>query len=170
MKNSIQTFRNKCLENVLEKVNLRILALDGSGICAICFAKEICPQWNNQSIKLERENSPHIKNILLANSNLNNESLSIDMLIRVDYYWSSINNQVIKTKERPIALDTKVGWILSRPVNNPSVSVNNSVLLSHVMEVQSELMETNILKQNLNKVWFDLKETNADSESDCFDF
>ena len=79
------------------------------------------------------------------------------MLIRADYCWSSINNQVIKTKEGPIALDTKVGWILSRPVNNPSVSVNNSVLLSHVMEVQSEFMDTNVLKQNLNKVWFDLK-------------
>ena len=79
------------------------------------------------------------------------------MLIRADYYWSSIHNQVIKTKEGPIALDTKVGWILSRPVNNPSVSVNNSVLLSHVMEVQSEFMDTNVLKQNLNKVWFDLK-------------
>ena len=79
------------------------------------------------------------------------------MLIRADYCWSSINNQVIKTKEGPIALDTKVGWILSRPVNNPSVSVNNSVLLSHVMEVRSEFMDTNVLKQNLNKVWFDLK-------------
>ena len=60
----------------------------------------------------------------------------------------------MKTKEGPtIALDAKVGWILSGPVNNPSVSVNNSVLLSHVMEVQSEFMDTNnVLKQDLNKL------------------
>ena len=39
------------------------------------------------------------------------------------------------------------------------------------MEVQSEFMDTiNVLKQDLNKVWFDLKEANADSESDCFYF
>ena len=39
------------------------------------------------------------------------------------------------------------------------------------MELQSKFMDTNnVLKQNLNKVWFDLKETNAYSESDCFDF
>ena len=39
------------------------------------------------------------------------------------------------------------------------------------MEVQSEFMDTkNILKQDLNKVWFDLKGANADSEHDCFDF
>ena len=48
--------------------------------------------------------------------------------------------------------------------------MNNSVFLSHVMEIQSEFMGTNVLKHDLNKVWFDLKETNIDSESDCFDF
>ena len=36
---SIQTFGNKCLENNLEKVNLHILALDGSEICVTCFVK-----------------------------------------------------------------------------------------------------------------------------------
>ena len=67
--------------------------------------------------------------------------------------------------------DTKVDWILSAPVNNSSASVNNSVLLSHVMEIQFEVRDTNnVLKQDLNKVLFDLKETNTDSESHYFDF
>ena len=87
-----------------------------------------------------------------------------------DFYWSIINNQVIKTKEGSKASDTKVGCILSGPVNNLSASVNNSVLLSHVKEIQSEFKVKNVLKQDLNKVWYDLKETNTDSESDCFDF
>ena len=39
------------------------------------------------------------------------------------------------------------------------------------MEVQFEFMDTdNVLKQDLSKVLFDLKEANTDSESDCFDF
>ena len=39
------------------------------------------------------------------------------------------------------------------------------------MEVECEFMDTtNVLKQDLDQVRFDLKETNADSESDCFDF
>ena len=48
---SIQTFGNKCLENNLEKVNLHILALDGSEICVTCFVKEICAPLNNQNNK-----------------------------------------------------------------------------------------------------------------------
>ena len=65
----------------------------------------------------------------------NNKSLSVDILIGVNYYWSIITNQVIKSKERPITFDTKVGWILTGPGNNPFASVNNSVLLSHAIEV-----------------------------------
>ena len=39
------------------------------------------------------------------------------------------------------------------------------------MEVQSGFMDANnVLKQDLNKAWFHLKETNTDSESDCLDF
>ena len=55
---------------------------------------------NNQNINLTKENFPNIRNILLAVSNLNNESLSIDILIGVDYYCSVINNQVIKKLRR----------------------------------------------------------------------
>ena len=39
------------------------------------------------------------------------------------------------------------------------------------MENQSEFIDTNnVLKHDLNKMWFHLKETNIYSQSDCFDF
>ena len=79
-----------------------------SEICHLLCERNFVP-LNNQNIKLAKENFPHIKNILLADSNPNNESLSIDIPIGADYYWSIINNQVMKTKEGPIALGTKVG-------------------------------------------------------------
>ena len=63
----------------------------------------------SQNINLAKENFPNIRSILLADINPNNEILSVGLLIGTDYYWSIINNQVIKTKEGPIALDTKVG-------------------------------------------------------------
>ena len=89
---SVQTFRYECPENVLETVNLHILALDGSKICVTCFVKELSAPLNNQNINLTKENFHYIRNILLADSNPNNESLSIDILIGADYYWSIINN------------------------------------------------------------------------------
>ena len=70
----IETFGKKCSENVLEKVNLKILALNGSEIYVTCFVKEICAPMNNQNINLAKGNFPHIRNLLLAYSNPNNES------------------------------------------------------------------------------------------------
>ena len=43
----ILTFRNKCSENVFEKVDLCILALDWSEICVTCFVKEIYAPLND---------------------------------------------------------------------------------------------------------------------------
>ena len=49
--------------------------------------------------------------------------------------------------------------MLSGPVNNSCISVNNPILLSHVMKIQPEFIDTNnILKDGLSKVWFHLKE------------
>ena len=71
-----------------EKVNLRILALDGSANCVTCFVKEICAPLNNQNVTLAEKNFPHIRNILLTDSIANNESSSVEIVIGVDYYWS----------------------------------------------------------------------------------
>ena len=90
---SIQTFGNNCSENISEKVNLRILALDRSEICVTNFVKANCAPLNNQNINLGKENFPYIKNILLANSNPSNESLSVDILI-----GGTITGQLLITK------------------------------------------------------------------------
>ena len=88
---SVQTFGNNCSGNIFEKVNLCILALDGSDICVISFVKKNCALLNNQNINLAKETFPHIRNILLADSNPNNERLSIDILIGAAYYKSYKN-------------------------------------------------------------------------------
>lgn len=95
---------------------------------------------------------------MLAGSNPKNDRLLVDILIGRNYYFSIINNHIMKTKDGFISLDTKVTWILLWPVNNPSVNVHNSVLFSQVMEIQSEFIgANNVLKQDLNKVvvWFE---------------
>ena len=71
-KMSIQTFKNN-FRKYFRKSNLCILALDGSEIYGTYFVKEICALLNNQNINLAKENFPHIRNILLVDSNPNNE-------------------------------------------------------------------------------------------------
>ena len=43
--------------------------------------------------------------------------------------------------------------------------------MSQVIKIQFELIDKNdVYKHDLNKVWFDWKDTKTDSESDCLDF
>ena len=84
-KSSVQTFGNNCSENILEKVNLHVLALDESEICVTCFVKEICAPLNSQNIKLAKENFSHIRNILLVDSNPNNEAYQLIWLCFFDW-------------------------------------------------------------------------------------
>ena len=90
---SVQTFRNNCSENILEKVNLPILALDGSEICQcqLLCKRNLCTTEQSKHLSCKRKLSSCI--ILLADSNPNMESLSVDILIKVDYYWSIITQQ-----------------------------------------------------------------------------
>ena len=67
--------------NILEKVNLYISVLNGSEICVTCFIKEIFAPLNNQNIKLVKENFSDIRNILLEDSNPNNESYQLIYLL-----------------------------------------------------------------------------------------
>ena len=75
-----------------------------------------------------------------------------------------------KKNNKRLALVLRVGWMLSGPVNNSCISANNPMLLSHVMKILSEFIDTNILKDGLSKVWFHLKERNTNSENYCFEF
>lgn len=110
----------------------------------ICFTRGICALGTNQNIYHAGKNFSCPRNILPADSHPNNKRL---------------------------ALVLRVGWMLSGPVNNSCISVNNPMLLSHVMKILSEFIDTNnILKDGLSKVWFHLKERNTNSENYCFEF
>ena len=104
---SIQTFGNNCSEIILEKVNLRILALNGPIICVTCFVKEISAPLNNQNINLAKENFAHIRKILLVDSNPNNESLSIHNLSEK----KSVKNFVTDKMIRPFLPTNFFAWL-----------------------------------------------------------
>ena len=164
----IESFGNNCSENKLEKVIVKIIGLDGVEIPISCFVKDICAPLTNQNINYAKTFS-HIQNLTLADNNPNNKKLKVDLLIGADFYWSVVTNHIIKGKEGPVVLNTKVGYVLSGPLNNDE-SKNSSVLMSHVMKIQSEFIDTKTsLKNDLNKVWPEINCHDIE-ENDYFDF
>ena len=77
----------------------------------------MCSPLANQCVNIAVDKYPHLQGLRLAESSTGGESLEISVLIGSDYYWSIFGNEIIRGECGPIALSTKLGFVLSGPVD-----------------------------------------------------
>lgn len=87
--------------------------------------------------------------------------MEVDILIGADHYWNFVSGIVRRGETTgPIALYTKLGWVLSGPVitdcqNKPECAVN--LTSTHVLRVDTTALESeempNGLQEQLSKFW-----------------
>lgn len=63
---------------------------------------------------------------------------SIDVLIGYDYYWDFVSGDSIKDNQGLTAVDSKFGWLLSRPIHNQSFNLIVSGECNSMFEEQDE--------------------------------
>ena len=64
---------------------------------------------------MKLDNYPCLNDLELADD-LTNQSTTIDVLIGSDYYWALVTGEVLKTNGGPTAVSSKLGWLLSGPI------------------------------------------------------
>lgn len=69
-----------------------------------------------RKIELVKENLSHLRQLNLADSNIDNSCLVVDVLIGSNYYWSFMLTQIIKGKRGPVAMKSKVGYVIIVPL------------------------------------------------------
>ena len=122
----------------------------------------ICSPISNQSIKVALEEYPHLRGLNLADtpSMSNSSDVEVDILIGADYYWKFITGTTKRgAKPGPVAVLTKLGWVLSGPViqenqRNPSCTTNLNA--THVLRIDAEpvmINSTDSLYNQLEKLW-----------------
>ena len=116
---------------------------------------DICLPLNSQNIEFAKENYNHLKHVKLADTNPQNLDLDIDILIGSDLYWNFICDTVIRGESGPVALLTKVGYVLSGPVkNSSSQSIHSNFVNPHIMKIQTEcLSEKENLHNTMKTFW-----------------
>ena len=77
-----------------------------------CFIQDIYSPIKTQNLNLTKT-YPHLNNIKLAESNIDNKSLAIGILVGADFYWEVLLEGFIKAKSGPLALNTKVSYVLA---------------------------------------------------------
>lgn len=70
-------------------------------------------------------------------------SFEVDILIGSDYYWSLVTGEVHRGTTGPIAIHTKLGWVLSGPTSLGALQ-QSSVLRADTLQSDPESLDTTL--------------------------
>ena len=160
----IKTFGDKSPKVLsCDKVKFAVTDTEGNEIIMDAYSvPTICSPISNQSIKVALEEYPHLHGLTLADkpSLSTAGDVEVDVLIGADYYWKFVTGTTKRSgKPGPVAVLTRLGWVLSGPViqekqGHPSCSTNLNA--THVLRVDTEPIVSNttdLLHNQLEKLW-----------------
>ena len=106
-------------------------------------------------IKYTKENFEHIKDLDLADTR--EGELDVDLLIGSDFYWSIFSGTVLRGDWcGPVALESKVGWILSGSLQGNNVEKRYNVNLvgtpTHVVLIETK-GNVDLIENKLSRFW-----------------
>ena len=139
----LKTFGNSKQHKIMDQVRFAVKSSDNNlNIYVSAFVSDICYPVEEQLIDVAKEKYTHLRNIPLEDSNPENLPLSIDILIGAQDYWDFIGQNTIRGKTGPVAVSSKLGYILSGPMESNYTSRNTStnVINTHFLKVESEFM------------------------------
>ena len=81
---------------------------------------------------------PHLSSLNFADTHLSNTPLNVDMLIGSDFYWQLTTGEVIRRQTGPVAINTKLGWVLSGPViTDETDDTVTAAMTVHMLQIGS---------------------------------
>jgi hypothetical protein len=109
----------------------------------------ICEPITAQPIALCANSYEHLSDLRLADSSDGKTAMEVDLLIGSDYYWKLTTGRVSRGEDGPIAVETKLGWVLSGPV--PIAEQSVSLVTTHTLRVDAH--EESNLDDTLRAFW-----------------
>ena len=112
----------------------------------------ICEPLSHQPVAYAEEKFDHLQGLDLAKSSCGTGCLGLDLLVGSGYYWRLLTGAVKWRSAGPIAMETRVGWMLSGPMEDPSLFVNFISLESnHTLYVNNN--DNSLIELGFNKFW-----------------
>ena len=78
------------------------------------------------------------------------DKLQVDLLIGSDYYWDFITGTILRGSDGPVAIDTRLGWVLSGQVSCPEETCS---LVTHNLHASSAVSELQTLSETMKSFW-----------------
>ena len=91
----------------------------------------ICYPLTSQPISLSGETYEHLIDLELVDSADMNDVLQVDVLVGSDLYWTLVTGEVRRGPSGPMDIRTRIGWILSGPVDAKETNANLTLTNTH---------------------------------------
>lgn len=95
---------------------------------------------------------PHLSGLDFADKPEDTQQLQVDILVGSDHYWDLTTGRVQRGIDGPVAIDTKLGWVLSGPITVPDTYIAHG-LMTHTLHIDNQLSETGALDQTMKSFW-----------------
>ena len=113
----------------------------------------ICEPLAPHSLVDCREMYPHLGGLTFADEPEDVHELDVDILIGSDHYWDVITGRVQRGTDGPVAIETRLGWVLSGPISIPGQTDTSLSLMTHTLHVNSQLSEVQNLDKTMKSFW-----------------
>ena len=114
----------------------------------------ICEPLSRQPLSLCVDKYPHLRGLELADSVKSESNMSIDVLIGSDHYWQLVTGSIRRGVEGPIAVHTKLGWVVSGPsclAISGQCPMNLNV--THMLHAETHSVDMCSLDDQLRSFW-----------------
>ena len=132
------------------------MSLKGGGHLNLSFftVPMICEPLSTQPIARARRSHQHLAGLDLADFSHGNEELHIDILIGSDHYWKLATGEVRQGSSRLTAVQTRLGWVLSGPVDDTERQDAVNLVSTHILRTDTQPLHQKCdLDEGLRKFW-----------------
>ena len=128
-------------------MNLKIRTRSGPNLEVSLFVvQHICDPLSVRPVSTGYQ---RLSSLELADHCPGSEPLEVNLLIGSDVYWDVVTGEVVRGPNGPVALNTRLGWVLSGPVQTSDVTSVN-VTSSHTLRIDGSM---DVLDKELRSFW-----------------
>ena len=104
----------------------------------------ICAPLQNHATKVAHQYYPHLRGLKLADDPAENPALEMDILVGSDSYCYLVTGKVKRGRSDPVALNTKLGWVLSGPVYQQGAASSLTVNYVSAHTLRTDIQHVNL--------------------------
>ena len=137
---SMMTFGSNDLKTcACDVIRVGLTTRDGMGQELELFTVPlVCHPLTAQPIDLCATKYQHLSSLDLADSSNEDAPMEVDLLIGSDCYWTLVTGRVCRGEAGPVAIHTRLGWVLSGIAPTPGeLHAPHSCLTTHVLKVDA---------------------------------